>query len=267
MMIAAIIPVSCSKKEKTEQNKNLVSLEIRLSVELSSQKVKQMLEQASARILEKNNFVVSEKRQPLHILIRISGRKNGSDGTCLVDASLDALEPVPGRASVAGTGTLSNERDLPELARETVTEAMQMLVFQYRLSTAGADELIRALGHPEADVQIFALRVLSERREKSAVDAVIGLLSDPRKEVADSAVGVLAQIGDQRAVEPLIQSVVPHETDSLLRIIDALARIGGPGARSYLEMLAGGHELRQIRMAAARARAAMDSQERPEQAH
>ena len=63
----------------------------------------------------------------------------------------------------------------------------------------------------------------------------------------DRALGALASIGDPRAVHPLTEMAKFQDLTDVPKVLDALATIGGPEARSYIEFVASGHESPEIR--------------------
>jgi HEAT repeat protein len=85
------------------------------------------------------------------------------------------------------------------------------------------------LGHPDADVVMFALQMLSRIGDPLAVHGVVPLLRHSNPNVAQSAVEALGQLRHREAVPTLIELL---EGDLWLQLaaIDALGAIGDPVA-------------------------------------
>jgi len=91
------------------------------------------------------------------------------------------------------------------------------------------------------------MRLAAERKEAAAVPSLVKRLKSDDHAVRDRAIGALAAIGDTRAVRPLTEVAKFNDLGDLPKVLDALATIGGPEARSYLEFVASGHDSSEMR--------------------
>jgi len=132
---------------------------------------------------------------------------------------------------------------------KAVKEAITALDEQAGLLKSGNDSLIKALEHTEPDVRMAAARTLAERRAKEAVPPLCDLLRREQNQVGQAVVGALAVIADEQGVPCLIQWAGADDR-RLILIIDTLASIGGQEARSFLEMIASGHDQPGVRTVA-----------------
>ena len=105
------------------------------------------------------------------------------------------------------------------------------------------------------------MRLAGERKEAAAVPSLVRQLKSDDHAVRDRAIGALAAIGDARAVRRLTEVAKFNELGDLPKVLDALATIGGPEARSYLEFVASGHDSSDIRDLAKQALVHLDRRE------
>jgi len=243
----------CGEKKAPTHENPRIEISLGLQGELEGEAAFATIRKRIEGGLEKGGMSAVGGPGAMRLHMQVSTRSGQGEGGVIAIARLD-LKPVPAEVSVAATGALSQGRTLDALAVETVGEAVSAILSEYRLSGGDGATLLRAVNDPEPDVQIFAMRLLAERKEKAAVEPIARLLTDPKREVVDAAVGALAMLKDERAVDPLIHAIDPADPSTILRTVDALAEIGGDKAKAYLEMLAGGHELKEIRDAAMAAR-------------
>lgn len=183
----------------------------------------------------------------------------------MLELDLDAKE---GRAAVAmrtdrsatplsvtvvrqGTVRGPDDRALLDAA---VASAARALDAQARLVVADAHDVLAAMAGEHDDERILAARLAAERKLPGAGAHIAKLLGSPRQEVRDAAVGALVELRDPSAVRPLIESARSDDPEAQLRVVEALAAIGGEEAAQYLELLASGSEEPDIREAASRAR-------------
>lgn len=172
----------------------------------------------------------------------------------------------PVRETGTGEGTLrpgemgmggAFVRAMREGAREAASGIAQRLADGGR----GEPELVRDLQSGSPRVRDLALKALADRRSPAAVPGLIERLSDDDPRVADRAIGALAEIGDRRAVMPLIELGHRRGGRDLAQIARIVGDLGGPEARTWLDTLAIGHELPEVRAAAAEALAELVSRE------
>jgi hypothetical protein len=196
-----------------------------------------------------------------------AGKENQLDGLCSM--KLRFREPVPGspgkeekrtwELAVAGQRPLvASERKLiAPLGLEIIGKAVDeaVLSLKARESIRAGDEavVVAALDSAEEDVRKEALRAVGERHLGGALPRLVELLKNPERR--DEAVGGLVALGDPRAVKPLIDVIEFKDLREMAKIVDAVGQIGGEEARSYLDFVASGHEVPEVR---ALARAALD---------
>jgi hypothetical protein len=149
------------------------------------------------------------------------------------------------------------------LVGQLTSDLLRGLLARARLRKADVPTLVAAIGSAELEVRLGAIAAAAERRERGAVPALIERLGDSEELVRDRTLGALIEIGDRRAVKPLVAQTRFQDLDTMHKIIEAVASLGGDEARSYLELVASGHEDREVRD---QAREALDRLRRKEQA-
>ena len=112
---------------------------------------------------------------------------------------------------------------------------------------APPDRLIGALFAAEPDIQIAAASVIGARRIHEAVTSLCTLLGDPREEAAEAAADALKQTADPSDVSRIIASIERKNLRSQVRAVEVIGRIGGKEAEAYLEMIALGHPIEEVR--------------------
>ena len=105
------------------------------------------------------------------------------------------------------------------------------------------EDLRPALAAADPDQVRWALQVLAGRPPGQAelervalINAIAPHLGDAPP-VRDAAIAALAATGDPRAVAPLTAITDVGDEATLVRIIEAVARLGGDDARDYLQVL------------------------------
>jgi hypothetical protein len=132
-------------------------------------------------------------------------------------------------------------------AARAVKDVVAGVGARVRLSAGDAQAIVAALDGSDEDLRDEAMRLAGERREKAAVPSLIKRLKSDDHAVRDHAIGALAAIGDQRAVRPLTEVARFRDLTDLPKVLDALATIGGPEARAYLQFVADGHDSQEMR--------------------
>lgn len=174
------------------------------------------------------------------------------------------LEP---RAEDAGTMRITREAQLEKANAATfptLDEVRSHLRRALALTVGSAVASERLwLGPPEAiraaitskdpDLRLDAMEFAGLRHDREAVPALIATLKSEDEAQRDRAVGALAELGDVRAVHPLAELAKLDDVEELPKIIDSVARIGGPEAEAYLTLVAEAHQLSDIREMAKRA--------------
>lgn len=195
-------------------------------------------------------------KRPAHRRIELQGSidTTAGEGALMLEARFaGSAAGVPiGATLVAtgGTGTVDEARVLLDKGLRDLASALSALV---RLAGGAREEWIRALNSAEPDEQLLAVELLRKNRVREAVPELGKLLTDPREPVSEAAADALVEIGDRAAVPLLIRSIRRGDLRSEVRAIEALGRLGGPEARAYLEMTAGGHEVEEVRRLSERA--------------
>jgi hypothetical protein len=152
------------------------------------------------------------------------------------------LRRPDGGATKAPSGAV-----LAEHAQRAIKDVLGALAGQAQLRGGDASVLLAALGSSDAQRRRDAIRAAGERKLKQAVPVLIKLLKDPAEEVRDAALGALVSIGDEAAIKPLVAEVSFRDLDSMRKILDAVAQIGGAEAISYLEFVSEGHDDPEVR--------------------
>jgi hypothetical protein len=112
----------------------------------------------------------------------------------------------------------------------------------------GARQTPTPLASDAAEIQEMAIRAAALRKLKGVTPSLLHVLKfGTRSRLRDQALGALVEIGDRGVVEPLVRYARFHGEGSTRNIIEALAQLGGPKARSFLDLTANGHPDREIR--------------------
>ena len=133
------------------------------------------------------------------------------------------------------------------LALRLAGDVVDELAIRMRLYYDPPRDVVVALGSTNKEVRLEAIDACAERKLESCTEALIALLQKDDLEVRDRAVNALGRMGDRRAVKPLTEVSKFGALDELPKIVDAVANIGGPEARAYLEFVATGHDRKEIR--------------------
>ncbi len=173
--------------------------------------------------------------------------QNGEDSLVLEANIISKELQTPLRAGISATGKATNNKEMSLLVEKGLADLADSLKGLFKLVDAEPSRLIKALDSPEPDEQILALKLLGLKKARKAVSTIARLLTDPREQVAETAAEVLAEIGDEQAVPLLISAIQRGDLRSEVRAIEAMGRIGGAEAIAYLEMVAIGHEISEVR--------------------
>lgn len=185
----------------------------------------------------------------------------------LIVASLTPLGADPGTLSFEQQA-LAEKLYAPELVPDwqgTVDRAVRDCVAglgaRVKLADGNGAAIASAIDGSDEDLREEAMRIAAERRAPEAVPALIKRLKGEDPALRDRAIGALGEIGDARAVRPLTEVAKFYDVNDLPKVLDALATIGGPEARSYLEFVSSGHENPEMRELAKQALAHLDRRE------
>lgn len=183
-------------------------------------------------------------------------------------------------------GSPPDAAQVASLARRLVEDTAHTLGEQAQLLGMESRALIATAGKPDVDAEVrkTAIQILGQRKEKLAVPVLIALVKDRQGLVAqrlgpesdaekkfearqavavqqllrDTAIGALVEIGDQSAVRPLLDSVAFRDHMEMGKLVAAVASLGGPEARSYLQFVRGSHPEASIRAEAEKALERLD---------
>ena len=153
-------------------------------------------------------------------------------------------------------------RDLPPKAqppelRAALETALHEVLADARLQIADFDRsdraLIAELSSKNAQARIFALRVLTERKNAAAVPGLIDQLSSEDLDAVRAAIGGLVQFKDPRVVPAIIDAAHGRPPAFQRELLYALGEIGGDEAKAYLYTVSEGADQAQVREAAKRA--------------
>jgi HEAT repeat protein len=179
----------------------------------------------------------------------------------LVRVSVDPLSSAVEGLRVVDEGMAERAADsegdltaaLQQLAERLVDDLVGELGGRLQLMRGSEAALLAALQTPPGALRDEAVSLAGERQLRSAVPQLLVLLDTAEGPLRDRLVGALASIGDPRAVRPLTEHVRFSDVVELTKTIDALARIGGRDAESYLQMVAAAHDRAEVRQVAERA--------------
>jgi HEAT repeat protein len=167
--------------------------------------------------------------------VKASTRIGGAKAVALLE-KVAAREEAPGWLREEARGALAKFRPAPRAASpHGAGEA-----------PAADDALIKALTHDEREVRIGAAAALAEAGRSDAVEPLCDLLDHPDPETAEAAVHSLAELRSARGVPCIVRWFTSDER-RLPLAIEALAMIGGPEARTVLDLLAREHESQEVR--------------------
>ena len=213
----------------------------------------------------------SSEVMPFHCRLEVAFTKESTNpGTPPLKAEVGVTLELkrigpPARYEATGLGRFSfapgDDAVRKKAFRNALDQALSQVVEAEIMQLSAEDKddaaLIVDLNDKDARVRDYAVRTLSERKNKAAVPTLIARLSDPSREVALRAIGALRIIGDPKAVPPLIELTRNKDSQFLMTVIDVVGGIGGDEANAWLFTLASGHPDEQVRQAAQEAQDAI----------
>ena len=166
--------------------------------------------------------------------------------------SLEGRVAVPGLSfpvvtRIAATGSAKDAPQMTRLLTDGIADVVAALGEMLPLVDINAGMLVKSLQAAEPDVQVFAAKLIGMKKPANAAKAVCPLLKDPREVVAEAATETLMLLRDPSSVSCVIGSISKQNIRSEVRAIEILGHVGGEEAVAYLEMVAGGHELAEVR--------------------
>ncbi|HVV86707.1 MAG TPA: hypothetical protein VHE35_26800 [Kofleriaceae bacterium] len=180
----------------------------------------------------------------------------------------DALAPAP-TASITGAATPRPARrpDVDPVDAATAAVVMELeprlcIELTTRVQVWADDDLRTALAATDPAAARWALEVAADRDPPTDGAARVALINaiaphlagDP--DVRDAAIDALVATHDPHAVAPLTAITDVDDEAALIRIIAAVARLGGDDARDYLQVMTSHHD-RAVAFAARKALAAL----------
>jgi hypothetical protein len=156
--------------------------------------------------------------------------------------------PFPVVTRVAATGSAADNAAAVQMITDGVADIVSAFSALLPLVDATSVVLIKSLDAAEPDVQVLAAKLIALKKTPRASPALCPLLSDPREAVAEAAGEALIALADPASVPCVIGSVSRESLRSEVRAIEILGHVGSAEAIAYLEMIAGGHELKEVRL-------------------
>ena len=195
---------------------------------------------------ERGKLLVRNEGDPFRVKLRIVRATADASHLELV-LTLEEERPdgrrIEQRAAAAGKPGSAPA----ELARRLTGDVLEELGARLRLYYDPPPDVVAALAATNPDLKQEAIEVCGERKLMACTETLLPLLRSEDLELRDRVVAVLARIGDRRAVRPITEVSKFGQLDELPKVLDAVARIGGPEARAYLEFVAHGHDQKEVR--------------------
>lgn len=183
------------------------------------------------------------------VILAISTRPSDAPGalneeiTAAGEEKFEATAPSAGRAVAA------------KLAERTASDLLASFLRRTRLRWAPPAAVHQALAVDAATpLREEAIRQVGARHLSGEAPRLLALLDDPDEATRDAALGALIALRDRRAVAKLTRDRSLHDRHEMLKLLDAIAQIGGEEAAEYLSFVAESHDDPDIRQAASQAR-------------
>lgn len=183
------------------------------------------------------------------VSLSITTRPNDAPGALNEEISAGgeekfAVTPSTDRGAVAAS-----------LAERTAGDLLANFIQRTRLRTATPAEIHAALiSDAGTPLREEAIRQAGARHLADEAPRLLVLLDDPDEATRDAALGALIALRDTRAVAKLTRDRSLADRHEMLKILDAIALIGGDEAADYLSFVADSHDDPDIRQAAREAR-------------
>jgi hypothetical protein len=201
-----------------------------------------------------------------------AGRENLATGLCSMRLRFkDGSDSRTWETAVAGQRPIAaSERKTVgalgvELVAKAVGEAVNSLHSREAIRIGDEAAVLAGLDDQEDDVRREAFRAVGERKIAAAVPRLIELLATDERR--DEALGALVELRDPRAVKPLIDTIEFKDLQQMAKILDAVGQIGGEEARAYLDFVASGHEVPEVRALAKAALERLERRQKPEKSN
>jgi HEAT repeat protein len=188
-----------------------------------------------------------KNERAVHVMVSLTLRWMGLTDEAGLLSNVLSETPVA-RKDRARTGEIATAQ-----VSRTLSDAVADFVLKEKIRRLDPAAFEAALDSPDPELRALAFRVIGERKLRHLLPKLLTYLSSPDARVRDGAIGALVALGDPRAVKPLTELSKFRDLPTMVRVIDAVSAIGGEEARSYLELVASGHEVPEMREVAAKA--------------
>lgn len=222
------------------------------SSEYASEEANQVLSAALDALndwdIGESNNSVSAELEARDGAIQVLARADGDFGHSLTRFELDIL---------VGCSAGPSECLAEAAARFAVA-------FETGVMLGGAEHrvVLEALASPRQEIVLLAAHEAARRGIGAACPALADYLPASTTQGAFLAfAGVAAQLECREAAEPMIAAIPVADTEMIVAMAPALARIGGPAATGYLQTLASAHDNAAVRTTARAALLRMQRQE------
>ncbi len=244
LLIAPLVAGCPAKQPAPAAPKNAVIVERKLSGEAD------LLDDATLAMLisERGKLATSGAGEPYRVRCKATSERAPTKIGVRLDVLIEEQRLGGRQLRMEGVAELPSEKTTPQqLARRLLGDVLEELGTRLRLYYDAPPIVVAALASKSHEVQLEAIEACGERKLLGCTDPILPLLKQEDLELRDRAIGALGRIGDRRAVRPLTEVTKFGEVDELPKILEALATIGGPEARAYLEFVASGHDQPRIR--------------------
>lgn len=188
--------------------------------------------------------ITADKKGLCRVAVQLNLSTRPSDAPGAVSEELSAL----GEERFDDGAGVNRQHLAEKLAQRTVLDLLGGLAARARLRRATPAELHATIvGDGGIELRQEALRTIGERRIAAEAPTLLSLLNAPDEPIRDAALGALIVLRDQRAVSQLTRDRSFHDRREMMKILDAIASIGGDEARDYLAFVAQSHDDQEIR--------------------
>ncbi|HEX2659066.1 MAG TPA: HEAT repeat domain-containing protein [Polyangia bacterium] len=188
--------------------------------------------------------ITADKKGLCRVAVQLTLNTRPSDAPGAIAEDLSAL----GEERFDDGAGVNRSQLAQKLAQRTALDLLGGLAARTRLRRATPGELHAAIvGDGGIEFRQEALRIIGDRRLAAEAPTLLSLLNAPDEPIRDAALGALISLRDQRAVSQLTRDRSFHDRREMMKILDAIASIGGDEARDYLAFVAQSHDDQEIR--------------------
>jgi len=174
--------------------------------------------------------------------LRVALRPEGAAPAHFAEDAV-ALGEAPLEAKTADEARAGFQR----LTERTADDLVALYVARQRLWQAAAPAIVEALGAPDLESRVEAVRVVAARQLRQAIPKLLTMLEDEDEGVRDAALGALVVLRERGAVKVLAKSRQMRDAREMRKILDAMGTLGGREAKDYLGFVAETHDDEEIR--------------------